>query len=109
MILKKKVTISWSGGKDSAFALYKILASGEFEVINLHTVIDQDSKRVGLHGVRESLIEKQAEQSDCLSKKFIYLLPTTMRCINQPCKTFIVHALATASKVLYLEIYFWKT
>ena len=61
MISKKKVTISWSGGKDSAFALYKILASGEFEVVNLHTVIDQDSKRVGLHGVRESLIEKQAE------------------------------------------------
>lgn len=62
MISKKKVTISWSGGKDSAFALYKILASGEFEVVNLHTVIDLDSKRVGLHGVRESLIERQAEQ-----------------------------------------------
>jgi uncharacterized protein (TIGR00290 family) len=61
MITKKKVTISWSGGKDSAFALYKVLASGEFEVVNLHTVIDQESKRVGLHGVRESLIEKQAE------------------------------------------------
>ena len=61
MISKKKVTISWSGGKDSAFALYKILASGEFEVVNLHTVIDQHSKRVGLHGVREALIEKQAE------------------------------------------------
>ena len=61
MNLKKKVTISWSGGKDSAFALYKIFASGEFDVVNLHTVIDQDSKRVGLHGVREMLIEKQAE------------------------------------------------
>jgi uncharacterized protein (TIGR00290 family) len=60
MTSKKKVTISWSGGKDSAFALYKILTSGEFEVVNLHTVIDQDSKRVGLHGVRETLIEKQA-------------------------------------------------
>ena len=61
MISKKKVTISWSGGKDSAFALYKVLASGEFDVVNLHTVIDRDSKRVGLHGVREALIEKQAE------------------------------------------------
>jgi uncharacterized protein (TIGR00290 family) len=61
MISKKKVTISWSGGKDSAFALYKILASGEFDVVNIHTVIDKESKRVGLHGVRETLIEKQAE------------------------------------------------
>jgi len=62
MITKKKVTISWSGGKDSAFALYRILASNEFDVVNLHTVIDRDSKRVGLHGVRETLIEKQAER-----------------------------------------------
>jgi uncharacterized protein (TIGR00290 family) len=62
MSLKKKVTISWSGGKDSAFALYKALASGEFDVVNLHTIVDEDSRRVGMHGVRESLIEKQAEQ-----------------------------------------------
>ena len=61
MGLKKKVTISWSGGKDSAFALYKVLLSGEFEVAHLHTVIDKSLKRVGLHGVREELIEKQAE------------------------------------------------
>jgi uncharacterized protein (TIGR00290 family) len=56
----KKVTISWSGGKDSAFALYKILASGEYEVANLHTIINSENKRVGLHGVHESLIEMQA-------------------------------------------------
>jgi uncharacterized protein (TIGR00290 family) len=61
MDLKKKVTISWSGGKDSAFALFKILASGEYEVVSLHTVIGQETKRVGLHGVREELIELQAE------------------------------------------------
>lgn len=59
---KKKVTISWSGGKDSAFGLYKILLSGEFDVVHLHCVIDKDLKRVGLHGVHEDLIEKQAER-----------------------------------------------
>jgi uncharacterized protein (TIGR00290 family) len=60
MVSKKKMTISWSGGKDSAFALFKILASGEYEVVGLHTVIDKDNRRVGLHGVREELIELQA-------------------------------------------------
>jgi uncharacterized protein (TIGR00290 family) len=59
---KKKVTISWSGGKDSAFALFKILASGEYEVVNLHTILDKETKRVGLHGVREALIEEQASR-----------------------------------------------
>lgn len=57
---KKKVTISWSGGKDAAFALYKILLSGGYEVVNLYTVINKETKRVGLHGVREELIDLQA-------------------------------------------------
>lgn len=61
MVLKKKITVSWSGGKDSALALYKILQSEEYQVMHLHTVIDKTSKRVGLHGVQEELIERQAE------------------------------------------------
>src|SRR5688572_13020346 len=60
MVSKKKVTISWSGGKDSALALYKILSSGEYEVVNLHTLINLETKRVGLHGIREDLIDDQA-------------------------------------------------
>lgn len=61
MGLKKRVTVSWSGGKDCALSLYKIISSGDYEVINLHTVIDEETGRVGLHGVREALIEQQAE------------------------------------------------
>lgn len=69
---KQKVTISWSGGKDSAFALYKIIASKTFDVVSLHTVIDEKTKRVGLHGVHEALIEKQAHALGIPLKK-IYL------------------------------------
>ncbi len=61
MDTKKKVTVSWSGGKDSAFALYKALQSTQFDVTGLHTVIGTETKRVGMHGVREELIERQAE------------------------------------------------
>jgi uncharacterized protein (TIGR00290 family) len=57
---KRKITISWSGGKDSALALYKIQLSGDFEVAGLHTVINEETRRVGMHGVREELIERQA-------------------------------------------------
>jgi uncharacterized protein (TIGR00290 family) len=69
---KKKVTISWSGGKDSAFALYKILTSGEYDVVHLHTVINEETRRVGLHGVHESLIDRQALSIGIPLKK-IYL------------------------------------
>ena len=72
MSSKTKVTISWSGGKDSAFALYKIVLSQNFEIVSLHTVIDEGTKRVGLHGIRETLIEQQAE-SLALPLKKIYL------------------------------------
>jgi uncharacterized protein (TIGR00290 family) len=58
---KRKVTISWSGGKDSAFALYKILEAGEWEVKELHTVFNMENGRVGLHGVHENLIGRQAD------------------------------------------------
>jgi uncharacterized protein (TIGR00290 family) len=59
---KIKVSMSWSGGKDSAFALYKILQEGSYEVVSLHTVINDGTKRVGMHGVREDLINVQAEK-----------------------------------------------
>ncbi|HYF70762.1 MAG TPA: diphthine--ammonia ligase [Ohtaekwangia sp.] len=61
MDIKKKVTVSWSGGKDAALALYKIKAQ-QFEVVSLHTLIDAETKRVGMHGVHEQLIDMQAEQ-----------------------------------------------
>lgn len=58
--MRQKITVSWSGGKDSALALHRILTSKIFEVANIHTVIDAATKRVGLHGVSETLIERQA-------------------------------------------------
>ena len=58
---KIKISLSWSGGKDSAFALWHLLQSEEFEVLRLHTVFGEETKRVGLHGISEELIGKQAE------------------------------------------------
>ena len=59
--MKRRVTISWSGGKDSAFALYKILLSDQFEVVSLHTIFNKETGRVGMHGVPEEILVKQAE------------------------------------------------
>jgi uncharacterized protein (TIGR00290 family) len=59
--LKEKVAISWSGGKDCTLALHKILESRQFDACSLHTTFNEDTKRVGLHGIRQSLIEQQAE------------------------------------------------
>ena len=58
--MKKKVSVSWSGGKDSAFALHKIVQEGALEVRNLHTSFNDQLRRVGMHGTPENLIELQA-------------------------------------------------
>ncbi len=58
---RPRIQISWSGGKDSALALHKIIALDKYEVVGLHTVIENDTKRVGIHDVKEKFIEAQAK------------------------------------------------
>lgn len=60
--MKKKAIFCWSGGKDSSLALYKILKEDEFEILALLTTVNEEFKRVSMHGVREDLLEEQARQ-----------------------------------------------
>jgi uncharacterized protein (TIGR00290 family) len=59
--MKTKSIFCWSGGKDSALALYNVLQEGEYDVKYLLTTINENFKRVSMHGVREDLLIKQAE------------------------------------------------
>lgn len=56
------IILSWSGGKDASFTLYKLLQSEKYEVKGLLTTIYGPNKRVSMHGVPEKLIEQQAKQ-----------------------------------------------
>lgn len=57
----KKILLSWSGGKDSAWALHLLREAGEFEVGALLTTVNEKFRRVAIHGFRESLLDRQAE------------------------------------------------
>lgn len=57
----QKAIFCWSGGKDSAFALYRALSTGEFEILALLTTINSAYSRVSMHGVREDLMDVQAK------------------------------------------------
>lgn len=70
--MKKKVSVSWSGGKDSAFALYKILQSKEYDVQSLHTSFNEELKRVGMHGTPEKLIEAQSAAAGIMVEKIYF-------------------------------------
>jgi len=57
----EKVLFSWSGGKDSALALYQIIEDRKYEIVSLLTTITEDYDRVSLHGVLRILVEQQAK------------------------------------------------
>lgn len=50
----------WSGGKDSSYALYKVLQEGIYDVKYLLSTFNGTYKRLSMHGVREELIDAQA-------------------------------------------------
>jgi len=58
---KRTVVMSWSGGKDCALALHELRADPRYEVVALMTSVSEEFRRVSHHGVREELLEAQAE------------------------------------------------
>ncbi|HVY75738.1 MAG TPA: diphthine--ammonia ligase [Puia sp.] len=60
--MKEKLIFNWSGGKDSALALYQILQSDQYEILCLLTSISETYQRVSMHGVRLELLEAQTER-----------------------------------------------
>jgi uncharacterized protein (TIGR00290 family) len=61
--MKKKAVLFWSGGKDSALALYFARQDKEIEVVALVCTLNEEFKRVSMHGIREDVIERQAAQT----------------------------------------------
>jgi len=59
--MKKPILLSWSGGKDSALALHSLRASEDFEPAGLLTTVTEEDRRIGVHGVRHELLERQAD------------------------------------------------
>jgi len=58
--MSKKIALSWSGGKDACLALHYLVKSNNYKIDHLHTVIGEETNRVGMHGIRKELIEAQA-------------------------------------------------
>ena len=54
------VLMSWSGGKDSCFALYELQRAEAYRVAALLTTVTRDYDRISMHGVRRVLLERQA-------------------------------------------------
>ncbi|MCO6496688.1 MAG: adenine nucleotide alpha hydrolase [Chitinophagaceae bacterium] len=60
MAKRKKAVFNWSGGKDSALALQKVLQESEFEVVALLTTIDEATQASSIHAIPRELLSRQA-------------------------------------------------
>jgi uncharacterized protein (TIGR00290 family) len=58
--MKEKVVVAWSGGKDGALALYEILTSDSYQVLELLTTVTKENDRISIHYVQRILLEQQA-------------------------------------------------
>jgi uncharacterized protein (TIGR00290 family) len=60
MWMAKKTWLSWSSGKDSAWALHVLRQSDEYQVAGLFTTVNATFERVAMHAVRVELLREQA-------------------------------------------------
>ena len=60
MIPNKKAVLSWSGGKDSALALRKVLQEKTFDIISLFTTITKETQTSSVHSISLEILKEQA-------------------------------------------------
>jgi uncharacterized protein (TIGR00290 family) len=88
----RKVLLSWSSGKDAAWALHILRQAGEVEVVGLLTTLNQAFDRVAMHGVREALLEAQAEAAGLP----VWKVPLPWPCSNEAYEVAMAGACARA-------------
>jgi uncharacterized protein (TIGR00290 family) len=52
--------LSWSSGKDSAWALHLLRSDPDVECVGLFTTVNSEFDRIAMHAVRRALLEEQA-------------------------------------------------
>ncbi len=60
-MMKKRTLLSWSSGKDSAWALHLLQQDPGIELLGLFTVINQKYNRVSMHATRLEMLQRQAQ------------------------------------------------
>jgi uncharacterized protein (TIGR00290 family) len=87
---RPKALISWSSGKDSAFALHEVRRAGEFEVVGALTTVTETFGRVSIHGVRQEILKAQCEAASLPQR----IVPIPYPCPNEVYEARIGEAVA---------------
>ncbi|MGA3009542.1 MAG: ATP-binding protein [Terracidiphilus sp.] len=75
----KRVLLSWSSGKDSAWTLHYLRRQPDVELVGLLTTLNTEFQRVAMHGTRRSVLEAQAEAAQLP----LWIVPLPWPCSNE--------------------------
>ncbi len=104
--MKVKVILAWSGGKDSALALYELQKTENYEVAALLTTITRDYDRTSMHGLRRILLERQAKSLGfALEKVFISKNTTNEEYESKMREALAKYLTAGVSSVVFGDIF----
>ncbi|MGH9492287.1 MAG: ATP-binding protein [Terriglobales bacterium] len=88
----KRVLVSWSSGKDSAWTLHRLRQREDVEVVGLLTTVNEAFGRVAMHGTRRALVEAQARAAGLP----LWGIPLPWPCSNSEYETRMRDASARA-------------
>jgi len=88
----KRVLLSWSSGKDSAWSLHVLRQRGEYEVAGLLTTFNEAAGRVAMHAVRRELVERQASAAGLP----LWAVPLPWPCSNEQYELLLAETCAKA-------------
>jgi len=88
----RRILLSWSSGKDSAWSLYVLRQQGEYEIAGLLTTFNEAADRVAMHAVRRELVERQALAAGLP----LWNVPLPWPCSNDQYETLMAETCAKA-------------
>jgi uncharacterized protein (TIGR00290 family) len=88
----RRILLSWSSGKDSAWSLHVLRQLGEYEVVGLLTTFNGEADRVAMHAVRRELVERQAAAAGLP----LWSVPLPWPCSNEQYEALMAQTCAKA-------------
>jgi uncharacterized protein (TIGR00290 family) len=94
MMMRPRALISWSSGKDSAFALHEVRRTSAFDVVGALTTVNETFGRVSIHGVREGVLRSQLAAAGLPP----HVVPIPCPCSNEAYEARMETAMADARR-----------
>jgi len=91
-IAMKRILLSWSSAKDSAWSLHVLRQRCEYEIVGLLTTFNEAAGRVAMHAVRRELVERQASAAALT----LWAVPLPWPCSNDQYELLMAETCAKA-------------